>query len=383
MTAQARVVQAPESVEARDARLMAAALSLGRRNLGSTWPNPAVGALVVGTEGGEPVIVARGFTAKGGRPHAEAAALAAAGESARGTTLYVSLEPCAPHGATAPCANAIITAGVARVVVPMEDPNPLVAGKGITLLKAAGVAVTTGVCAAEAAIEHAGHIRRVRDGRPHLILKLAVSADGKSGLAGRRPVDISGDASRAEAHMLRAISDAVVVGVGTVLADDPILTCRLPGMAERSPIRIVLDGGLRTPLASRLVNSSAEVPLWLVARGDAPAEAEEKLSAAGADVLRVKAGADGRLDLAAAFKALGARGLTRLLIEGGPILSAALIKSDLVDEAVVVLSPKVLGDAELPAIEDMPLSALLECPRLKVLERRSIGQDRSTRLVRR
>lgn len=382
MTAQARVSEAPELQELLDARFMAAALSLGRRNLGSTWPNPAVGALLVGREGNEPVVIARGFTAKGGRPHAEAAALVAAGEGARGATLYVTLEPCAPHGATAPCANAIIAAGVVRVVLPMEDPNPQISGKGIALLTSAGVSVTTGVSAAEAALEHAGHIRRIRDGRPHTILKLAVSADGKSGLAGRRPVDISGDGSRAEAHMLRAVSDAVVVGVGTVVADDPILTCRLPGMSDRSPIRIVLDGGLRTPLGSRLVKSAHEVPLWLVARDDAPPAAEAKLKEAGAEVLRVSGGAHGKLDLLAALKALGARGLTRLLIEGGPILSAALIRADLVDEAVVVQSPKVLGDGNLAAIDGLPLAALLENPKLKVVERRAVGPDRLTRLVR-
>ena len=382
MTAQARVSEAPEPQELLDARFMAAALSLGRRNLGSTWPNPAVGALVVGSERNEPVMIARGFTAKGGRPHAEAAALVAAGEGARGATLYVTLEPCAPHGATAPCANAIITAGVARVVLPMEDPNPQISGKGVALLTSAGVSVTTGVCAAEAAREHVGHIRRIRDGRPHTILKLAVSADGKSGLAGRRPVDISGDGSRAEAHMLRAVSDAVVVGVGTVVADDPILTCRLPGMSDRSPIRIVLDGGLRTPLGSRLVKSAHEVPLWLIARDDAPPAAEAKLKEAGAEVLRVSGGAHGKLDLLAALKALGARGLTRLLIEGGPILSAALIRADLVDEAVVVQSPKVLGDGNLAAIDGLPLAALLENPKLKVVERRAVGPDRLTRLVR-
>jgi diaminohydroxyphosphoribosylaminopyrimidine deaminase/5-amino-6-(5-phosphoribosylamino)uracil reductase len=309
-------------------------------------------------------------------------ALAAAGEAARGATLYVTLEPCAPHGASAPCANAIVAAKVARVVLPMEDPNPQIAGKGIALLKGAGVSVTTGVCAAEAAREHAGHIRRTKDGRPHTILKLAVSADGKSGLAGRRPVDISGDGSRAEAHMLRAVCDAVVVGVGTVVADDPILTCRLPGMHDRSPIRVVLDGSLRTPLGSRLVKSAREVPLWLIARGDASLEAEDKLVEAGAEVLRVKVAADGRLDLHAAFKALGSRGLTRVLIEGGPILSAALIKADLVDEAVVVQSPKVLGEGNLAAIDGLPLAALLENPKLKVIERRAIGPDRLTRLVR-
>lgn len=382
MTAPARVSKAPDTQEALDARFMAAALNLGRRNLGATWPNPAVGALVVRMESNQPVVIARGFTAEGGRPHAEAMALVAAGEASRGATLYVTLEPCAPHGAMAPCANAIVAAGVARVVLPMEDPNPQISGKGIALLKGEGVSVTTGVCATEAALEHVGHIRRVKDGRPHIILKLAVSADGKSGLAGRRPVDISGDGSRSEAHMLRAVCDAVAVGVGTVVADDPNLTCRLPGMSDRSPIRIVLDGSLRTPLGSRLVKSAREVPLWLIACDDAPAAAEAKLKEAGAEVLRVSAGTGSKLDLVAAFEALGARGLTRLLIEGGPILSAALIQADLVDEAVVVQSPKVLGQGNLAAIDGLPLAALLENPKLRVIERRAVGPDRLTRLVR-
>ena len=167
-----------------------------------------------------------------------------------------------------------------------------------------------------------------------------------------------------------------------MVADDPILTCRLPGMSDRSPIRIVLDGGLRTPLGSRLVKSAHEVPLWLIARDDAPPAAEAKLTEAGAEVLRVSGGAHGKLDLLAALKALGARGLTRLLIEGGPILSAALIRADLVDEAVVVQSPKVLGDGNLAAIDGLPLAALLENPKLKVVERRAVGPDRLTRLVR-
>src|SRR6266567_3406156 len=211
---------------AEDARFMALALALGRRGLGRTWPNPAVGAVV--TKDG--VIVGRGWTQPGGRPHAETEALGRAGAAARGATLYVTLEPCSHHGKTPPCADAIIAAGIARVVSALVDPNPEVAGAGHWRLAEAGVV--------EARRAHAGHIRRVKDGRPHVILKLAVSADGKAALADRRPAAITGEAGRARVHLMRARSDAVLTGIGTAVADDPLLSSRLPGM--RSPVRVVL-----------------------------------------------------------------------------------------------------------------------------------------------
>lgn len=374
--------EAPLAAEAWDERLMAAAHSLGRRNLGQTFPNPAVGALVVRFESGQPVIISRGYTAVGGRPHAETEALRIAGEAARGATTYVTLEPCAHHGKTPPCADAIVNAGIARAVIAIEDPNPDVKGQGIALLREAGIEVTLGVGAEEARITHAGHFRRMTDGRPHIILKIAVSADGKSALPGRRPAEISCEASRAEAHMLRATSDAILVGSGTVLADDPMLTCRLPGMSDRSPIRIVLDGKLLTPVDSKLVRSAREVPLWIVARNSAPAEAEQRLVEAGAEVLRVKAEADGRVDFKAALQRLAERGITRVLVEGGPVLSAMLVRSDLVDEAVVVQSPLQLGYDAINALESMPLAALTESPKLKVIERRMAGVDTLTRYFR-
>ena len=220
---------------------MALALALGRRGLGRTWPNPAVGAVVVRDDGAGPVIVGRGWTQPGGRPHAEIEALARAGEAARGATLYVTLEPCSHHGKTPPCADAIIKAGIKRVVSAIADPNPQVAGAGHWRLAENGVTVEVGLGADEARRDHAGHIRRMTDGRPHTILKLAVSADGKAGLSGRRPVQITGSAVRNEVHRMRATSDAVLTGIGTALSDDPLLTCRLPGMTDRSPVRVVLD----------------------------------------------------------------------------------------------------------------------------------------------
>jgi len=376
-----RAHPAPASTEAWDERLMAAALSVGRRNLGQTFPNPAVGALVVSWEGGEPSIVSHGFTARGGRPHAEAEALHRAAGAGKGATIYVTLEPCVPHGRGVPCTDTIIRSGIARVVIALEDPNPGTGGRGVTRLRDAGVTVTVGPGAEEARRAHAGHIRRMRDGRAHVILKLAVSADGKTGLAGRKPVDISCTDTRAEAHMLRATSDAVLVGVGTVLADDPMLNCRLPGMADRSPIRVVLDGRLRTPLSSRLVKTARDIPLWIVTRPDAPLEPQRELEAAGAEVMRVSVVGD-KIDLGEALWLLATREITRVLVEGGPILSAALLRANLVDEAVVVRSPKVLGEDAIPALEGMPLSALVDSPRLRVIEKRNVGADTLMHLFR-
>ena len=383
MSAQSRAAAAPLPADTWDERLMAAALSIGRRNLGETFPNPAVGALIVRFDGGQPVVISRGATARGGRPHAETEALRIAGEAARGATTYVTLEPCAHHGRTPPCANAIVNAGIARAVVAVEDPNPEVKGKGIALLRAAGISVTLGVGAEGALIAHAGHFRRMIDQRPHVILKLAVSADGKTGLAGRRPASISCAASRAEAHMLRATSDAVLVGIGTVLADDPQLNCRLPGMADRSPVRIVLDANLRIPADGKLVKTAREIPVWVVTTERAPADAEKKLISAGVEVVRVQAAKDGRVHLADSLRQFAERGITRVLVEGGPLLSAALIQSDLVDEAVVVRSPQALGADAVDAVEGLPLAALTESPKLRVIDRRISGADTLTHYFRR
>src|SRR3974390_2001126 len=278
---------------------MQLALTLGRRGLGRTWPNPAVGAVVVK----DGVIIGRGWTQPGGRPHAEPVALNRADGEARGATLYVTLEPCSHFGKSPPCVDAIIAAGIARVVAAVGDPNPEVAGQGYARLRAAGIAVDTGLFAAEAARDHAGHFRRIRDRRPHVILKLAVSADDKIALAGRKPLAITGEAAKTRVHLLRAQCDAILVGIGTVLADDPLLTCRLPGMAKRSPVRVVLDRNLRIPGQSQLVHSARETPLWVFASELADAPAAARLGAAGAQVIRIApAGASG-LDLLAALHA--------------------------------------------------------------------------------
>jgi diaminohydroxyphosphoribosylaminopyrimidine deaminase/5-amino-6-(5-phosphoribosylamino)uracil reductase len=358
-----------------DARFMRLALALGRRGLGRTWPNPAVGAVVVRDDGAGPVVVGRGWTKPGGRPHAETVALARAGAAARGATLYVTLEPCSHHGKTPPCADAVIAAGVARVVSAMVDPNPEVAGAGHWRMAEAGVVVEVGIGADEARRAHAGHIRRVQDGRPHVLLKLAVSADGKAGLAGRKAAPITGEAVRARVHLLRATSDAVLTGIGTVLADDPQLTCRLPGMTDRSPVRVVLDGRLRLPLASKLVAGARETPLWVVTSEAAERDRAQALQARGAEILRVAA-SDGKLDLPAVLRVLAGRGITRLMVETGPILSAAFVRAGLVDEVALFRSPSPLGADGIDALDGLPLSALPRAPGLKAMGSEEIGVDR-------
>jgi diaminohydroxyphosphoribosylaminopyrimidine deaminase / 5-amino-6-(5-phosphoribosylamino)uracil reductase len=345
--------RADADATADDQRFMALALSLGHRGLGRTWPNPAVGAVVV--KDGE--IVGRGWTQPGGRPHAEVEALRRAGEAARGATLYVTLEPCSHHGKSPPCADAVIASGISRVVSAMADPNPEVAGAGHARLRDAGITVDIGIGATAARRDHAGHIRRVVDGRPHVTLKLAVSADGKVAAAGRRPVAITGDRVRDRVHLLRAQHDAIMIGIGTALADDPVLTCRLPGMEKNSPLRVVLDSGLRLPNEARLVQSARETPLLIITGGNAPLARESALRMQGADVARIIHAA-AQLDLAAALKLLAARGITRLMVEGGPTLAAGLINADLVDEAILFHSSVVIGEDGVNAFEPYTLATL-------------------------
>lgn len=357
-----------------DHRFMSLALALGRRGLGNTWPNPAVGAVVVRYDGG-PVIVGRGWTQPGGRPHAETEALRRAGAAGRGATLYATLEPCSHHGKTPPCTDAIIAAGIARVVSAIEDPNSRVAGRGHALLRARGIAVDVGLGAAAARRAHAGHIRSICDHRPHVTLKLAVSADGKVGLAGRKPAPITGEAARTRIHLMRAMNDAILIGIGTALADDPQLTCRLPGMAARSPVRVVLDASLRLPVTGALACSARETPVWVMAGGaGAPMEAEAALAAQGVEVLRVP-GTDGRLDIAAVLALLNDQGITRLMVEGGPTVAAAFIAADLVDEAVLLRGPNPIGPEGVNALEAMPLAALTDSPKLRSLGIETVGED--------
>lgn len=354
---------------------MQLALALGRRGQGRTWPNPAVGAVIVK----DGIIVGRGWTQPGGRPHGEPEALQRAGEAARGATLYVTLEPCSHFGKSPPCADAIIAAGIARVVSAVEDPNPEVAGQGHARLRAAGIQVDVGLCAEEAARDHAGHFLRVREQRPHVLLKLAVSADDKIALPGRKPVAITGEAAKARVHLLRAQSDAILVGIGTALADDPMLTCRLPGMEALSPVRVVLDRALRIPGNSRLVHSARETPLWVMTSEVAEAPAAAKLGAAGAQIMRVAASDQPHgLDPKAVSNALSGKGITRLMVEGGARVASSFLAAGLVDEIWLVRGQQTIGPDGVGALDAQPLSTVTQSPRWRVRATEVLDRDTLT-----
>jgi diaminohydroxyphosphoribosylaminopyrimidine deaminase/5-amino-6-(5-phosphoribosylamino)uracil reductase len=363
---------------ASDCTFMRQALDFGARGQGTTWPNPCVGALVTqGTPDG-PVIVARGHTQPGGRPHGEANAFDRAGpNAAAGGTLYVTLEPCSHRTirAATPCVERTILAGVRRVVAAMADPNPLFRGLGFALLRSAGIAVTTGVLEDQAQRAHRGHVLRVTQGRPMVTFKIARTADGYAGGPGGARIMVSCPAAGGWVHLQRAHHDAIMLGIGSVLADDPLLTVRLPGMAMRSPIRIILDSHLRLPLDSQLVKTVAEVPVWVIATEAAPIERETALVAAGVEVMRVSAGADGHIDLAEALRLLGARGLTRIFSEGGPTVAEKLALAGLLDEVIVSTSPNALGQPGILAVRPS-LAALLADPDVyRLAETRLIGHD--------
>src|SRR6266851_1516978 len=341
--------QKSKALKAADQRFMQLALTLGKRGQGRSWPNPAVGAVVVN----DGVIVGRGWTQPGGRPHAEPEALKRAGEAARGATLYVTLEPCSHFGRSPPCADAV---------------------------SAAGIAVDVGLCAKEAARDHAGHFRRIRDRRPHVILKLAVSSDDKIGAAGRKPVAITGEAAKARVHLLRAQCDAVLVGIGTVQADDPLLTCRLPGMEAQSPVRVVLDRALRISGTSRLVHSARETPLWVMTSNLSEAPAAMKLGAAGAQVIRVATTTmpPPGLDLANVLHALAEKGITRLLVEGGARVASSFVAAGLADEIWLLRGPDAVGADGVAALDALPLTSITQSPTFKLWASETLQQDTLT-----
>ncbi|HXJ01016.1 MAG TPA: bifunctional diaminohydroxyphosphoribosylaminopyrimidine deaminase/5-amino-6-(5-phosphoribosylamino)uracil reductase RibD [Micropepsaceae bacterium] len=352
-----------------DIRHMRHALRLAERGLGDVAPNPSVGCVIVSRDGR---VVGRGWTQTGGRPHAETVALAQAGEQARGACVYVTLEPCAHHGQTPPCANALIAAGVSRVVGAISDPDPRVAGAGFARLENAGIEVTRGVLEAEAGALNHGFFKRVTEGRPMVALKIAQSADGYVADAHGNSKWITGERARAHGHLMRAKHDAILVGLGTVLADDPALTCRLPGLESRSPTRIVLDSKLQIPAGSQLVRTAKERPVIVFTTAK---DGGEALSATGVQIERVAADKEGRPDVAVVLQTLGNRGLTRVLVEGGPAIHAAFLKRNLADMIHIYRAPLLIGEGGRPAIASFGKVPLNAGPRLKLLERTLLDPD--------
>ncbi len=372
-----------------DLRWMRAALALARRGLGAVWPNPAVGCVIVDelrvdesrveqsrVDAGR--VVGRGWTQPGGRPHAETEALHRAGAAARGATLYVSLEPCCHWGRTPPCADALIEAGVRRVVVALEDPDPRVAGGGIARLRRAGIAVEIGPGAEDAAEINAGFLMRQRLGRPLVTLKLATSLDGQIATGSGESRWITGPPARERGHLLRATHDAIMAGTGTVIADDPLLTCRLPGLGTRSPVRVVLDRRLRIPLSAHVIAEASQSPTWVLTLPSADPARRRSLLAAGATVIDAVPDREGYIDLAGALAALGERGLTRLLVEGGAGLAAALLNAGLVDRLAWFHAPLVIGGDGTPASAALALPALAQAPRFVRVSMQTVGDDALT-----
>lgn len=348
---------------------MRVALGLGRRAMGQTWPNPAVGCVIVNAGR----IVGRGHTQAGGRPHAETEALAQAGALAQGATAYVTLEPCAHHGQTPPCASALIEAGIARVVAPLEDSDSRVLGRGFEMLRAAGVELSLGVCAEEAARDHAGFLKLQTVGRPFVTLKLASSFDGRIATATGESQWITGAAARADVHQLRSLHDAVMVGGGTARADDPMLTVR--GFGEmRQPVRVVVSRRLDLPMMGKLAVSAKDVPLWLCHGADADSYLTEAWQGIGARLLSCDL-RGGQLDIVSVMDALGAAGLTRIFCEGGGALAASLLSEDLVDALVGYTAGLAIGAEGLPSVGAMGLERLTQAPRFELVETRAVGVD--------
>ena len=350
---------------------MRGAISIARRALGNAWPNPAVGC-VVARDG---VAVGRGWTAPGGRPHAETQALGRAGAAARGATAYVTLEPCAHVGQTPPCADALIEAGIARVVVACDDPDPRVDGRGIERLRAAGVAVETGLCADEAEEGLIGFLTRVRHGRPAVTLKLATTLDGRIATRSRESRWITGEAARRSAHMLRARHDAILIGAGTAREDDPGLTCRLPGLEERSPVRVVVEGREPVPATHSLIADAARIPTWAMVAEPLAAGRGEVYRGSGVEVEAVEPDDAGNVDLAAALRALARKGVTSVLAEGGGRIAAALLRARLVDRLVWFRSGLAIGADGVPAVGALGVDMLDAAPHFEKIASRPVGED--------
>ncbi|PBB91835.1 riboflavin biosynthesis protein RibD [Mesorhizobium sp. WSM3864] len=362
---------------ALDSRFMAAAIRLSRRNAGRTSTNPSVGTIIVRDDGAGPMIVGSGVTAVGGRPHAETEALAEAGELARGATAYVTLEPCAHHGRTPPCATALVNAGIARVVGAASDPDPRVSGKGYAMLRAAGIEVVEKVLATEAAEQMAGYLIRSLKKRPEVTLKLALSSDGKIGRKGAGQVAITGEIARREVYLMRAEADAILVGIGTALEDDPALTVRLPGLENRSPARIILDRQIRLPESSKLVSGVDRVPLYVAACAEADPQRRAALERAGVHFIGTET-YESEVALPELLEDIAALGMASVLVEGGAKVAEAFLAEDLVDRIVLFQGPEAIGEDGITS----PIDAAHIPPGFRKLREMRFGEDSYAEWVR-
>ena len=357
---------------ATDTDFMMMALTLAERGLGQVAPNPAVGCVIVR----DGVVVGRGWTQAGGRPHAETVALAQAGDKARGATAYVTLEPCAHHGKTGPCAEALIEAGVTRVVGAVADPDPRVGGRGFAMLEKAGIEVVEDVCMSRAVYLNQGFFLKVTEERPLVTLKIASSVDGRTATKSGHSRWITGDAARQRGHLLRATHDAIMIGSATAIVDDPILTCRLPGLEERSPLRIVADGRLRLPLTSKLVRDASRFPVLVFTFPGGDAGRRKAFEDCGVELVDVPpVGDTGLMDMREAMKLLADRGITRVLVEGGARLASSLMRAKLVDRVEWFRSSTILGGDGYPAIAALGVDKVDDAPQLLMTGQIDLGAD--------
>lgn len=355
-----------------DIRHMKAALALSQRGLGNVWPNPSVGCVLV--KDGR--VVGRGWTQPGGRPHGEVEALRRAGALAKGATAYVTLEPCSHFGKAPPCADALIDAGVARVVSAMTDPDDRVSGRGLAKLRDAGIIVVNGICGEEAARLNAGFLMKVRYGRPLVTLKTATTLDGRIATSTGASQWITGSEARQQGHLLRSTHDAILAGIGTVLADNPMLTCRLDGTAHHQPVRVVLDSSLRIPLDSQLAESAKDVPVWVFCLPGLNPGKQSILEEMGVRVFEVQADGNGQVDIMAMLRSLGGEGITRLLVEGGGMAAASMLRADRVDRISWFRASGIMGGDGLSAVADYGVAELTDMARFGFTGSRLVGRDR-------
>ncbi len=354
-----------------DSHYMKMALGLAQRGLGSTWPNPSVGCIIVDQNGH---IIGRGYTGFGGRPHGEIMALKQAGRAAKGATAYVTLEPCAHHGETPSCAERLVKAEISRVVVATIDPDERTSGKGMEILKKAAVQVDLGVCQTEAKAINQGFFKRITANRPFVTLKVATSLDGMIATSSGHSKWITGPQSRRRGHLLRASHDAILVGVGTVLADNPSLDCRLAGLENRSPVRIILDSHLRTPDDCIVVNTAKKIPTWIIT-GQGNDQKKARLEAQSVQIICCDMNQEGQIDLEKMMTILAVKGITRILSEGGAQVNASLIRASLVDRLYWFRSTAIIGGDGLPALSSIGLTELQKKPNFSLIRTGRTGND--------
>jgi len=375
-SALAAFTQPVDDLSARRRTPMRLALRSARAPLGQTWPNPAVGAVVTNEATG--LLLGVGGTAPGGRPHAEVVALRMAGKAARGATMFVTMEPCCHYGKSPPCVEAIAAAGIKRLIYAVEDPNPLVAGKGLEALRAQGVEVRRAADTAEAHWISLGHILRMQENRPFVQLKLAVGSDELVPRGGGKPVFVTDTIARDRTHLMRARADAVLVGNGTVKADDPSLTCRLPGLGWRSPVRVVLSRRADLSHDSKLARTALTHPVWVLHGVDAPPDNIARLRSIGVECLSCALTPDGRLAPGSILQVLSERGITRLMVEGGPAVARAFLDAGYVDELALFRGARAAGANGLAPFPPDGLDLIPGLPQLVMHESRGLGPDRLT-----